>query len=262
MNMVSPVSTKSPVSGDAGNILAKHYPEMRVGGYSAVDGTVEFYSRVNSLLDKDMTVLDFGAGRGAWFEDGASTYKKSLRLLKGKVRKVIVCDVDSIVFENNTADVALQCEDGVPLDVQDNSVDIVIADYVFEHVTNPDWLSSEFGRILKPGGWICSRTPCKFNYVAILAGSIPNRLHGKWLRNIQPTRKELDVFPTRYRLNTKAAIDKAFPEDSFDNVTYYFSGEPAYHFNSSIVLRLLQFFAWIAPKPLHANLFIFLRKRD
>ena len=39
-----------------------------------MDGTIEFYTRVNMLLESDMTVLDFGAGRGAALKDGEYSY--------------------------------------------------------------------------------------------------------------------------------------------------------------------------------------------
>ena len=40
------------------------FPESYAGGFSRVDGTVQFYMRVRALLRPDDTVLDLGAGRG------------------------------------------------------------------------------------------------------------------------------------------------------------------------------------------------------
>lgn len=243
------------------NFLSKHYPEIHAGGYTSVDGTVQFYSRINALLHEDMTVLDFGAGRGAWFEDDDCDYRKSLRNLRGKVSKIIACDLDPIVLENRAADEVFLCNIGERLELADNSIDIIISDYVFEHVSDPVWINSEFFRVLKPGGWICSRTPCKYSYVAFAARFVPNRLHKNVLKSAQPTRKALDVFPTQYKLNSLRAINRTFLKEHYSNWTYYFASEPAYHFNSSIVFRLLRLIAWIGPKQFHANLFIFLRKR-
>ena len=241
--------------------LARAYPEMNVGGFSSVDGTVEFYARVNALLNDEMTVLDFGAGRGAWYEDDVCEYRKRLRLLKGKVARTIACDIDDIVLENRSVDESLLCEVGEKLSLDDASIDVVIADYVLEHVTDTDWLSEEFERVLRPGGWICARTPCKHSYVALAARLISNRAHGKVLAKVQPSRKEQDVFPTQYKLNTLKQIRRVFPDSMYENWTYYYEGEPAYYFGNLVVLRLLQVFAWLAPNPLHANLFVFLRKR-
>lgn len=46
------------------SVLTRMYPEIGAGGFSSIDGTVEFYGRVSSLVKDDSVVLDFGAGRG------------------------------------------------------------------------------------------------------------------------------------------------------------------------------------------------------
>ncbi|WP_333689108.1 hypothetical protein [Methylococcus capsulatus] len=68
-------------------ILAAWFPEVGAGGYTALDGTVEFYGRVQALLRPDMTVLDFGAGRGAGLRDDPVGFRKSLRASRAKSRK-------------------------------------------------------------------------------------------------------------------------------------------------------------------------------
>lgn len=35
------------------------------GGFGANDGTLDFYLRINTALQPDMTIVDLGAGRGA-----------------------------------------------------------------------------------------------------------------------------------------------------------------------------------------------------
>ena len=65
-----------------------------LGGHSPLDGTVEFYGRVNAFLQPQFVVVDLGAGRGAWTADDARLYNRSLRWLRGKVARVIGLDVD------------------------------------------------------------------------------------------------------------------------------------------------------------------------
>ena len=77
-------------------IISYSYPEVNINGYTSVDGTIEFYSRINSLIDNSMTVLDFGAGRSAWYENDSCSYRKTLRNMKGKVKKVVGCDIDEV----------------------------------------------------------------------------------------------------------------------------------------------------------------------
>ena len=75
----------------------------KVVGYSENDGTIDFYSRINCLINDDSEVLDYGAGRGAWAED-ENVFRKKTRNLKGKVKKVYACDVDKAVYLNKNVD--------------------------------------------------------------------------------------------------------------------------------------------------------------
>ena len=240
-------------------ITALH-PEMALGGFTAYDGTVEFYSRVKALTKPDMRVVDFGAGRGAWYEDEDSQFRRDMRLLKGAVREVIGIDVDPAVLENQAIDVGHVLEAGCQLPLEDASVDLIVSDYVFEHIENPIWLAAEFDRIVKPGGWICARTPTKYNYVSVAARLVTNIKHASVLRIAQPGRKAEDVFPTAYRLNSKMDVAKAFPPERFTDRTYIYCFEPQYHFGSVFVYRFFQFVHWLLPARLHGNLYIFLQK--
>ena len=60
-----------------------------------MDSTIQFYERINALLQPDFVVLDFGAGRGASHSEDRVRYRRELRNLRGKVREVIGADIDS-----------------------------------------------------------------------------------------------------------------------------------------------------------------------
>lgn len=142
----------------------------------------------------------------------------------------------------------------------DNSFDIVYARSVFEHIERPDLIASELVRIVKPGGLIAALTPNRFGYVAIAATAIPNRLHVKALKRIQPTRKSVDVFPTLYRLNTARAIRRSFGP-SVDAYIVYTSGEPGYHFGLPPIYRIAKWLHKHLPDPLQPFLTVYIRKR-
>lgn len=69
------------------------YPQTRFGGFTDIDRTIAFFNRINSLLDQSFTVLDVGCGRGEYANDPISL-RRNLRIIKGKVSKVIGIDVD------------------------------------------------------------------------------------------------------------------------------------------------------------------------
>lgn len=241
--------------------LRKICPEVGAGGYSSLDGTIEFYGRVQALLDSNMRVLDLGAGRGAWFEDDDCQARKATRLIKGRVKKLIGCDIDPVVLENRSIDEAVILQPGKPMPLDDASVDLIVSDYVLEHVHDVPEFAGEISRILKTGGWFCARTPTKYSYVAIFARLVSNRQHAKILKYAQPSRKISDVFPTAYRLNSLMELSQAFPADDFENYSYLYSAEPAYHFSNVALYRIFQFAHWLLPKAFSGNLYIFLHKK-
>lgn len=197
------VETVDPSRSSTQLRLDQHmYQEARVSGFWHLDQEVTFFSQVAALLRPTDVVLDFGAGRGEWYEDDPCHYRRWIQNFRGRCAHVDGCDVDLSVLENRTLDAAALLMPGAPLPYEDNRFDIVVSRYVFEHITNPTDVARELLRVTKPGGWICAITPNKWGYVAIAARMVPNQLHGAFLKFIQPHRKEEDVFPTAYRLNT------------------------------------------------------------
>lgn len=75
-------------------LLQRQYPSSSFGGFSDVDGTVNFYTRVQALLRADSVVLDVGCGRGAALQGDPVAYRRELRRLRGGCRRVIGIDVD------------------------------------------------------------------------------------------------------------------------------------------------------------------------
>src|SRR5262249_40689121 len=86
-------SRHSPQPDLTMNNKERFYPETRFGGFTGVDGTVAFFSRVNSLLEPSFVVLDVGCGRGEYRDDPVPL-RRNLRILKGKVERVVGIDVD------------------------------------------------------------------------------------------------------------------------------------------------------------------------
>ena len=77
-----PLGSRNPTADP----IPRLYPEVRAGGFTRNDQRVIFFARVNALLRNDMTVLDFGAGRGIWAEI-ESGFRSSSSLCAGNVRK-------------------------------------------------------------------------------------------------------------------------------------------------------------------------------
>lgn len=232
--------------------------EQMVGGFSDRDGSIDFYLRINSLLKENFVVLDFGAGRAAWFEDDECMTRRSIRLLKGKVAKVIAADVGEAVTENRASDEQIFIQYGNELDNLHESVDLIVADYVLEHIDDAKAFAQQVDECLTAGGWFCARTPHKFSYVAIFARIIRNQLHNKVLQFVQPNRKEIDVFPTAYKLNTLRDVNKAF--FGWESKSFIFRSDPAYFFGSKLMYKVQSVIHQLLPEFFCGNLFIFVKK--
>lgn len=207
-----------------------------------------------------MEILDFGAGRGLLAEHRLP-YIRQITNFKGRVRKVVGVDVDPIVTTNPTLDVGLPF-DGDRIACEDESFDLIYSDHVFEHIPDPVVTATELFRVLKPGGWLCVRTPHLYSVLVLGSKLVPNRKHAEMLTKVQPGgRKALDVFPTHYRLNSMRAIKNYFPADRWANHSYTWNPEPAYNFGSAPLTRILSVFQYIKKPFLGGEvLLVFLRK--
>ena len=229
----------------------------KVGGFTENDGTIDFYARINSLINKNLIVLDYGSGRGGWENDSCS-YRKELRNLRGKVKKLYASDIDQAVLLNKNVDQALVMK-GNKVDVEDAFFDLVITDYVLEHIQDPYAFSKEVNRILKPGGWFCARTPHKYSLISISARIIKNQFHKKFLKYVQPDRLTEDIFPTFYRLNTLKVLTRIFPK--YKDMSFIYRTDPSYYFGNKYIFQLQKLFKPLLISPLIGNLFIFKQKQ-
>ena len=235
-------------------------PETRyLGNYTPNDGTVAFYTRVSTLAAPDKTLLDLGAGRAAWFEDDKCRARVAIRLQRGKFGRVVGADVDDAILGNRTVDEALLITDGhLPMD--DESVDVILCDYVLEHVDDVAGFVREADRILKPGGWFCARTPHRYSYVAMISKLLPERLGDRAVSRAQPLRKEADIFPKRYHMNRLKDIRRCFP--GWQDCSFVFRTDPAYYFGKRWLYAAMSLVHRLAPAPFIGNIFAFLRKPE
>ncbi|WP_370435535.1 methyltransferase domain-containing protein [Microvirga sp. TS319] len=222
---------------------------------------MQFYQRVRSLLDDEATVLDFGAGRGVSHIDDDVPYRKNLKTIKGHVKEVIGADVDPVVMTNPSLDRAVHIGPNGEIPLHDASIDLILSDWTFEHIPDPVSTSHELDRVLKPGGRICARTPNRYGYIALSNQLIPDSLRRRALKSAQPHRKEEDVFPAVYRMNTKSDLLKFFPSERFKHFVYTWDSSPSYYFGSRFMFSFWSTIHWLSPPAFRTVLMIFIQKR-
>lgn len=233
----------------------EYYPEAAFGGFTDIDGTIAFFNRVNALLDPSFVVLHVGCGRGSYKEDPVAL-RKNLRILKGKVAAVIGIDIDPRAHDNPFLDeFRLIREDSWP--IEDNSVDLIVCEWVLEHVANPDQFFSQINRVLKDGGYLCILTTNRWTYFAIAATLIRNKYHSRVTAIVQSGRKGEDVFPTVYRCNSIRKLRSIMKRSGFECVVYGYEAEPAYLSFSRMAYFLGVIHQRFAPRFMKPTLFAF-----
>lgn len=241
--------------------LRRLYPEVDAGGFSHVDGTVEFYARIVALIDATQTVLDLGAGRGRHHESRAAALLKGPLSVKNKCAELIGADLDPVVLENKQVHRSVVLTPDAPLPFQDASFDLVYADWVLEHVSDPEKFATEIWRIVRPGGWFCARTPNRAGLTGSISRWVSTDLKKRFVSSLKGARTDDDVFPTYYRCNSLSDVQRIFPSNAWKNCSYLSNSEPPYVLRSYLASLMVLLMWRMMPTTFATNLLIFVQRR-
>jgi len=95
-----------------------------------------------------------------------------------------------------------------------DSMDVVSANMVAEHLAAPETILGEIYRVLKPNGAFIFHTPNYRGWAIRLGSRIPDSLKRKLIWFFERRREE-DVFHTHYRMNTESTIRQLAKERDF-----------------------------------------------
>jgi ubiquinone/menaquinone biosynthesis C-methylase UbiE len=144
-----------------------------------------------------------------------------------------------------------------------NTFDLLSANMVVEHVAQPEDLLSEAYRVLKPGGTFLFHTPNFQSYATLLAHLIPDAIKVGLIGYIEG-RKQEDVFPTLYRMNTPGRIKTLATAAGFNlvDVRSVESSAQGVMLGPLVILELLWIRMLRLPmlQALRSNLMVALRK--
>lgn len=245
-------------------VHARLYPEYAAGHFTPDAHFFDYYNRINSLIDRESTVLNFGAGRGKHSET-LSGWKLELCSLRGRCARLVGVDVDPVVLSNPMTDENHVIGPDGTIPLPNASVDLITSWAVLEHVANPGITAQELDRVLRPGGWLCAWTPNKWGYIGIVARLVPNGFHASILRKIGiygHGDRDDDVFPVCYKMNTRSVLKRLFPVDRYEHHVALRNGPPSYHGGNTALARLIWLYCLAMPPAGRATLHIFIRKKS
>jgi SAM-dependent methyltransferase len=172
-----------------------------------------YEQRVGHLLTPRAVLLDAGCGRTV----------PVLRKYLGRAQRLI--GVELVDFTDVPPGIEAYNADLSNMPLADASVDLIMSRSVFEHLTDPESVYREFARVLRPGGAVVFLTANMWDYGTLVARLVPNRFHARIVKQVEG-REEEDTFPTAYRTNTRADVERlaassGMAVESFDYLSQY-----------------------------------------
>lgn len=158
-----------------------------------------YHALIAAQLRAGLTALEVGCGKGNIAPFPWEQYPEV---------ELIGLDPDPAAQSNPCLDRFVQLDDaGVgrwPL--ADSSIDLALARYVLEHVTDADGFFDNLRRVLKPQGQFIFLTPNRYHPAVLVSRFLGYGLKRRLLRVTQAELDEKDVFPTVYALNSRRKL--------------------------------------------------------
>lgn len=203
------------LSLDKQNAWREHYRQRRPEWRPATEVYAEL---VQQQLRPSSRILDIGCGRGGLVEQ-----------LHHPLRQTVGLDPDwQSLWEHRLALPRVAAVSHA-LPFTAGAFDLAFASWVLEHLAVPASTFAAVSRALKPGGVFVFITPNGRHPLALL-----NRLLGRagWIqaRTVQRVygRVATDTFPTFYRANSRAAIEKLGKQSGLVLESFWVIPDPTY----------------------------------
>ncbi len=192
----------------------------RVNALAEQPRALRFYRWAQSIIVPDLqysqsayeSVLTQAAGNGVdWMDLGCGHQllppwrRQQEEQLAARARLLVGVDPDLEALAHHRTVRRRVGADATQLPFGDATFDLVSANMVFEHLTEPHTQLCEIFRVLRPGGRLVFHTPNAFGYGVVLGRVLPRRVKTRLAWLLQD-RKEEDVYPAYYRINSRRTI--------------------------------------------------------
>lgn len=172
-----------------------------------VNAQHRYLATLDHCLKPGARWLDIGCGHQLVPEWVVDSHDKERRLID-RAGFVLGIDLDlpAMARHRSIHRVAMASADRLPF--ADQSLDLITANMVVEHLDDPQAVLAEINRVLRPGGIFLFHTPNYAHPFTFLAHHVSQRLKNRLVEFLEG-RPDHDVFPAHYRMNQRAIIHDA-----------------------------------------------------
>jgi SAM-dependent methyltransferase len=196
---------------------------------------IAFEEKLKQVVVAGDRVLDAGCGTGKFF---------GMEFARRTGCQLVGIDVRENIGVNLGIDFGVRAELN-HLPFSNASFDVVNCRLVIEHVDFPNAVLKEFYRVLKPGGRLAIFTPNLLHYFGVAASLTPHWFH-VWFNSRVRGFDENDIFPTRYRANTRRCLRALFLKSGFSRSEISLvEGAPSVLAFNSLLHRMGLTYEWL-----------------
>lgn len=223
---------RSPTYQRCQELFDRAYPGFRNAGE-------RYHDLVANLVTPQTRLLELGCGGMSLAKEPISCAGQSIGI-----------DLDQAGLHSNTLLQHLALADGGAIPLADASVDLVVSQWVVEHLAQPAQVFGEIARVLRPGGRAVLFTTNAWNYVPLLSRMVSGKVQ-RWLIETLLRRPDNESFPTYYRANSRRALRRLAYDSGLQLEHLEFVGNPFYLAFSPPLFRLALLFEQLSdPQPL------------
>lgn len=200
-------------------LIDKYFPDFQDVGYF-------FKLLLKKYITPETRLLDVGCGHKAY---GAEYYKKA------KWRVGVDPDTEALAANELMDEKILSKIEDLPVFAE--KFDLVISQFVLEHIENPDEVIKKISAATKSGGHFIFMTSNLHSPLIALSKITPTFIK-KYLKKYFFGIDARDTFPTKYRINTLSRLDFYLRRHGFHKSEVHMVGVLTYFSFSKIVLFL------------------------
>lgn len=211
-----------------GKRLAEH-PEFLQRIFTGIPTVHDVYDDLlKGYAKKENVLLDAGCGK-----------KGIMNKYKGRFELSIGIDLSLSAIKQNTSldGYALANLDHIPF--PDGSFDIIISQWVVEHMPDPESCFREFYRVLKKGGGLILVTNSIYHPIMFFSSIFPEGFRDRIKNMILPPEIEEDTFPTYYRCNSLKKMEEVLSGIGFSKAFDTYVGDASFFIFSKFLFPLL-----------------------